>query len=290
MKTLYLIFLLFYSVGCASADLPFSTGTEPRVRYVDYHADAVTSVRVQRGTATRIVLAEDERISRDGAATGFSADCRKADDEWCMRADAGMNYMLVRPKSGARFNNLELRTDKRDYSFRFDVIDDSAQRKQQNKVMPANDQATYRVVFRYAAVPKAVPASQGAPSVRTVAEVVNAARPHPRNWRYSMQPLPGSDDIVPSLVFDDGRFTYFRFPANREVPTIYFVSPAGEEGRVNFHVDQHDSGLIVVERMGLQFILRLGGAVIGIWNDAFDPDAEGPVDGTTIDGLKRVMR
>jgi type IV secretory pathway VirB9-like protein len=43
------------------------------------------------------------------------------------------------------------------------------------------------------------------------------------NSDYSLAEGPGSEDIVPSLVFDDGRFTYLRFANNREVPAVFHV-------------------------------------------------------------------
>ena len=151
----------------------------------------------------------------------------------------------------------------------------------------------YRVIFQY---PLAVPVSQmlatgsmpvqggSAPRVRTPQA---PEPPTPRNWSYSMQVLSGADDIVPSLVFDDGRFTYFQFPGNREVPSIFVISADGEEGRVNYHMD---GDLAVVQRMSRRFVLRLGKAVIGVWNDAFDAEGVPPRAGTTSEQLRRTVR
>ena len=102
-----------------------------------------------------------------------------------------------------------------------------------------------------------------------------------------MQVMHGAEDIAPSLVFDDGRFTYFKFPANREVPTLYYIAPSGDEARINFHME---GDLAVVQRMGRRFVLRLGQSVVGIWNEAFDADGVAPKDGTTIDGVTRTLR
>jgi len=110
------------------------------------------------------------------------------------------------------------------------------------------------------------------------------AKPVPRNWDYSMQIMEGSEEIAPSMVFDDGRFTYFRFPANREIPTLYYISPTEEEARINYHME---GDLVVVQRMGRRFVLRLGEAVVGVWNDAFDPEGVAAKDGTTINGIVR---
>ncbi len=290
------LMLLLLCAHAGAAQTPLPVGADPHIRYVNYRADEVTVISVQRGTATRIVLAIDEKILRDGTAAGFPADCAKAELEWCMHAEPGGNQVLVKPKDGATHNNLELHTDKREYSFRFEVAADAPKH---GATVHAIDTAMYRVSFRYpqasrtqqleqllhAAIPQpTMPADADADAV------IGATRPQMRNWRYSMQVLPGAEDIVPAIVFDDGRFTYFQFPANRELPTIYYVSPAGEEARVNFHIDALDPGMAVVERMGRRFVLRLGGATIGVWNDAFDSYGIPPKDGTTVDGLVRTMR
>ena len=120
-----------------------------------------------------------------------------------------------------------------------------------------------------------------------VSERLALARPLPRNWAYSMQLLPGGEEIAPTVLFDDGRFTYFKFPANREVPSIFYISPNGEEQRLNFHME---GDIAVIQRMGRRFVLRLGQAVVGVWNDAFDLDGVAPVAGVTVDGVSRDLR
>lgn len=276
--------LLALPVLGLAAPAPLTVAADTRIRHIDYSKDSVILIPVQRGTATRIVLADDERIADNGAATGYTADCAKSELAWCMRADAGGNQVLVRPKSGATSNNLELRTDKRDYSFRFEVLPDATSAAKGNRApLPA-----YRVILRYSP-PPAMAATAASVAV-SATDLLHDARPAPRNWSYSMQILPGSDDIAPAVVFDDGRFTYLQFPANRELPTIYAVGAGGGEARVNFHMDQHDPGLLVVERMARQFVLRLGGAVIGIWNEAYDSYGAAPADGTTVEGVARTFK
>jgi type IV secretion system protein VirB9 len=266
---------------------------DARIRYVNYSADDVTIIHVQRGTATRIILAPDEKILHDGSATGFAGDCAQAEADWCIRADAGENKILVKPKDGATHNNLELRTDRRDYSFVFAVLPDATRK---GNLARMSDHPMFRVVFRY---PTDLLKTSYATDYRTrkvflSSELGNsaasAALPTPRNWHYSMQVKKGSGDIAPGLVFDDGRFTYFQFPANREIPAIFYVSPAGEEARVNFHMDDADESLVVVERIGRRFVLRLGNATVGVWNDNFDANGVPPKDGTTVNGLIRGLR
>lgn len=281
---------------CDAATLPTPARDDTRISYVRYSKDDVTVIEVQRGTVTRIVLGADEAIVKDGAATGFQSDCSKSDLEWCIHAAPGTNQVLVKPKDNATHNNLELRTNLRDYSFAFRVLPDAAAPGPSKRAAPSPARLPmYRVVFTFsprspdgarAALARVVAATEGVPGLPQKA----ATRPTAKNWNYSMQVAPGSEDIIPSLVFDDGRFTYFRFAANREVPTIFAISPQGEESRVNFHIDPVDSSLLAVQRMGRRFILRLGTSAAGIWNDAFDPDGVAANDGTTVSGVKRVLR
>ncbi len=286
--------------GIASSAAMAAVTPEPgdhdaRVRYVTYVKDDVTTLTVRRGAVTRIILADDEKITKAGA--GFPADCKKDELEWCIHADLGDNQIWVKPKDGATFNNLELRTDKRDYSFDFRVLENAAS-GHRPKAKALTQEPMFRVIFRYPfqAPPLAAlmtisaaqaAAGQQANEKALLVQRLDTAKPVPRNWKYSMQVLDGADEIVPSLVFDDGRFTYFRFSANREVPTIYYISPTGEESRINFHME---GDLAVVQRLGRRFVLRLGQAVVGVWNDAYDADGVAPKAGTTIDGVERAIR
>src|SRR5580658_2959448 len=284
--------MVMEGVAAFAADVPQPSSFDPRVRYVDYRGDDVTVVYVRRGSVTRIVLSEDEKIV--AAATGFSADCGKDSNEWCVRADVGRNQIWVKPRDGATYNNLELKTDKRDYSFDFRLLNDV-------KGTPATEarlasEPMFRVIFRYPSI--AAPSSAAGllsmptgPLPPSDSEIVDqrvvGAKPVMRNIRYTMQVLKGAQDIAPSLVFDDGRFTYFRFANNREIPTIFFISPTGEENRINFDME---GDLAVVQRMGRRFVLRLGRAAVGVWNDGFDAEGVPPVAGTTVDGVDRALR
>jgi type IV secretion system protein VirB9 len=300
MKTMIVGFLIASALSPAFAvDLPVPGQNDPRVRYVTYKKDDVTVVKVRRGTATRIVLGNDEQIIKDGAASGFVADCSKPELEWCIRADVGSNQIWVKPKDNATYNNLELKTDKRDYSFEFKVLSDVKGAKGVPGKALANE-PMFRVIFKYP-VPMTSLASllmntgmnQVSPAVSERATVdarLADAAAKPRNWKYTIKVMKGGEDIAPSLIFDDGRFTYFRFPANRKIPTIEQISSSGEPGRVSYHMDENDPDLVVVEQLGKQFVLRINSAVVGVWNEAFDPDGVAPKSGTTVDGVARIIR
>ena len=297
--TIWLTLVLLCS-GASSdaAEVPEPGDGDQRVRYVTYQRDEVTRVTVRRGVVTRIVLGDDERIVIAGS--GFLADCAKPETEWCIRADVGTNQVWIKPKEHATHNNLEIRTDKRDYSLEFTVVGDHRIGRKPNaeQKQHAKDEPMYRVIFRHPQVPShsaaitAIQASahhakQARDKADLLAERLGSFTPEPRNWSYSMEILPGGDDIAPALVFDDGRFTYFLFPPNREIPAIFYFSPLSEETRINFHMEKD---LAVVQRMGRRFVLRLGDAVVGIWNDAYDKTGVPAIEGTTVSGITRTLR
>ncbi len=281
---------------CLASTLPTPSRDDPRIGTVRYNKGDVTTINVQRGTATRILLAPEEKIAKDGAATGFASDCEKPELEWCVHASPGTNQVMVKPKDGATHNNLELRTDLREYSFDFRVLPDRGSQTSSKQGDARVRLPMHRVVFSYPT--GAAPGDAAAMLARASAALDHIApagnanaspRPIPKNWKYSMQLARGSEDIAPCLVFDDGRFTYFSFPANREIPTIYTVSPQGEEARVNFHIDSADRGMVTVQRMSRRFVLRLGASAVGVWNDAFDSFGAPPVAGTSVPGVSRVV-
>ncbi len=274
--------------GAAGAEAP-----DPRLREVRYDARAVVTVPVRRGVVTHVVLGTDEAITDVGA--GLGGDCSKPEAAWCIAAQPGGRNLFVKPKSGAgAANNLAVVTDRRTHSFRFVVLPDGDPRP-----------AVYRLVVK----PPAPPAAQPAPAVSAAtAAALLLAQPLPStapmppeaivayrlaalpqvvNAAYSIGEGKASEDIVPTLVFDDGRFTYFRFPGNREVPAVFHVLGDGSESLVNTRMEGE---LLVVDRVSRRLVLRAGPAVVAVWNDAFDLEGVPPRDGTTVPGVERVLR
>ena len=293
----FIVVLVLSTVWASAAELPAPGSLDQRVRYVTYKQDDVTIIHVSRGVITRIVLGEDEKIVI--AATGFQGDCAKPEAEWCIRADVGTNHVWVKPKDHATHNNLEIRTDKRDYSLEFQVLPDhKLGRLRKSSDKQSLEEAMYRVIFRY---PLPLPNPQSVMAInaaldhskqareeqQTLADRLASFTPEPKNWAYSMEVVPGSDEIAPALLFDDGRFTYFAVPPNRDIPAIFYLSPVGEETRLNVHMEKE---FAVVERMGRRFVLRLGQAVVGVWNEAYERDGIPPANGVTVSGVSRVLR
>ena len=267
-----------------------TAGADPRLREVLYDAQTVVTVPVKRGVVTLVVLDADEAITE--VAAGLGGDCTRIDAAWCIAAQPGGRNLFVKAKSTAGApNNLAVVTDRRTHSFRFVVLADNDSKAPVYRlvvkapvVRPA-DRA--RLALRDAAPLVVLPALPPQPSPQEVIAERLQAKAQVLNSSYSIAEGSGSEDIVPSLVFDDGRFTYFRFPGNREVPAVFHVLGDGSETLVNARMEDD---LLVVDRVSRRLMLRAGSAVVGVWNDAFDLDGVPPGGGTTVPGVQRIFK
>lgn len=267
---------------------------DPRLREVVYDPQAIVTVPVRRGVVTHLVLGIDEAITELGS--GLGADCSKPEAAWCIAAQPGGRNIFVKPKSTAGApNNLAVVTDRRTHAFRLVVLPEGDTRP-----------AVYRLVVRApvprpASVVAARPAGPAlrpapvmpelplppAPSAQELVVERLKSGPQLLNSEYSVAEGSASADIVPTLVFDDGRFTYLRFPGNREVPAVFQVLGDGSEAVVNVRMEDD---LLVVDRVARRLMLRSGSAVVGVWNEAFDIDGVPPLDATTVPGVQRTVR
>lgn len=271
----------------SSAAAPAST--DPRLREVVYDSNAVVTVPVKRGVVTLVVLDADESITE--LAAGLGGDCSKPDAAWCVAAQPGGRHLFVKAKSNASAaNNLAVVTDRRTHALRFVVLADSDTRPPVFRLTlkaPAPAMPPARTAAREAAPLAPLPAIPLPPPPQQVVAERLQAKAQVLNTQYSMAQGDGSQDIVPTLVFDDGRFTYLRLPGNREVPAVFHVLGDGSETLVNARMEDD---LLVVDRVSRRLMLRAGSAVVGLWNEAFDLEGRPPTDGTTVPGVQRVLR
>ncbi|MBK7615612.1 MAG: TrbG/VirB9 family P-type conjugative transfer protein [Burkholderiales bacterium] len=294
MKTLPLLSMaLFASTLLAPWQAIAANDTasaDPRLREVVYDPRAVVSVPIKRGVVTLVVLDPDEAITE--VAAGLGGDCSKPESAWCIVAQPGGRTVFVKAKSGASApNNLAVVTDRRTHAFRFQVLADQDPKPPVYRLsVRAPKLRTLAPPPMAIQPPPPVAALPTLPPQPTPQELIGErlqAKPQVLNSAYSLAEGQGSADIVPTLVFDDGRFTYLRFPGNREVPAVFHVLGDGSETLVNSRMEDD---LLVVDRVSRRLMLRAGAAVVGVWNEAFDLDGVPPSGGTTVSGVQRVFK
>lgn len=116
------------------------------------------------------------------------------------------------------------------------------------------------------------------------AEVTREAFTGTPNYRYS---ISGMADFAPSDAWDNGRVTIFRFAGQTQVPAIYAVSKEGEERQVQVAMQ---GDLAVVGTVAPAWRIRIGSAVVCLWNEAYAPALAPRGGGTAGDTFTRTIK
>ena len=261
---------------------PRRASLDSHIQAVRYHDGDVVQLNSYPGVATHVVLAPDEQVQN--MASGFTKGWdifQRGNNLFIKPRSVKQGDTLLEPKAGQWDTNLAVTTTRRLYTFLLRL-----QPLAKHSFLPPASVA-YRVVFHYPG-DEAVAAQRKA-ALATTRERL-ATRTAPRHWNYSMQVAPDSDAIAPAMAYDDGRFTYLRFPGNREMPAVFVVAADKTESLVNTHIDPDRPDVLVVQRVAPELALRLGNQAVGVFNEAYDAEGLPPMDGTTVPGVARRLR
>ncbi|WP_150140505.1 P-type conjugative transfer protein VirB9 [Candidatus Enterovibrio escicola] len=290
-SSLFSVCLLLVSVPVLSLDIPAQSNLDSNIQATDYHHDDVVAITAYIGMSTHIVFSPDEKIEH--VFTGFADgwEMVKKSNHLFLKAisvKANQTYfneeekevkeeIVITPTVRDWKTNLNVVTNKRNYSFSLN-LGEGTKGKRQN---------TYRLTFNYPeekAKRKALKLEQSKLREKFTPEV------HAKNWHYVMQVGKNSRSIAPIKAFDDGRFTYLTFAQNSEIPAIFIVTETGQETLINSHISEHNLDTIVIQRISRQLVLRLNSAVVGVTNQAFDTISVDNISGTTIKGVRRIIK
>ena len=284
----YILILALIALNDAAfaANMPQGSKFDHRIQYVTYNPGDVVILRAVAGIGLRLVFAPNETIL--DVASGFTQGWEFSDRRNILyikaksiKGEQGQPAMA--PEPGKWDTNLMVTTNLRLYDLDLHLLSGS----NNSGKAPAHQRLSYRVEFKYPAdeliAAKALVDKQQA-------QAKLDTKPEPRNWNYSMQIGEASENIAPTMAFDDGRFTYLKFPNNRDFPSAFLVAADKTEVLVNSHIDPAMPDTLVIQRVSPEIVLRLGNAVVGIYNDSFDPDGIPADQGTTISGVKRIIK
>lgn len=276
---LYFLIAFVLAAGASSPalalDTPRSASQDSRIRFVDYQAYNITKIVGTLRSSVQIEFAADEEIAH--VALGNSV-------AWEV-APAG-NILFLKPRENQPVTNISVVTTRRDgstrsYQMELTVRDGSVEAGQNTyfyvKYRYPADEAERR---KQEAAVRAQAAQAGeADRVLSLHEVYG-----PRNWRYSAQ---GAQALEPQAVYDNGKVTTFAFVGNQEMPAIYMENSDNTESLVPKSVD---GNLVLVHAISRKFILRRGGDVLCIFNEAYDRVGINPETNTTSPSVERVVK
>ena len=258
----------------SEAPPPGQFAPDPRIRHIVHRSDAIVELRVGP-YPTLIELAPLEAI-QEVACNGNEANPRAWDIVW----RTGQNYLFIEAHAGAQAAGLTIKTARESYVF--DLVADP----RASLFDPAR---TAKLVVELAGDPSPSPTRgrQGAmfPADRDKPSIGQSSSPFRRNERYSLEVVHEAEDIRPREVFDDGLFTYMRFPNNLAIPAIYRSTPGSRNERlINSHME---GDYVVLEGLAPLWNLRLGGSLLGVFNERYDAEGIPPEDGTTMPSISR---
>ncbi|AXA43359.1 P-type conjugative transfer protein VirB9 [Rhizobium leguminosarum] len=270
-----LILVAGLSTTALALDIPRGASQDSRVRFIDYQPYNITRIVGTLRSSVQIEFAADEEIAH--VALGNSV-------AWEV-APAG-NILFLKPRENQPVTNISVVTTRRDgstrsYQMELTVRDGTVEAGQNTyfyvKYRYPTDEAERR---RLETAARAQAAQAGeADKVLALHEAYG-----PRNWRYSAQ---GSAALEPQAVYDNGKVTTFAFAGNQEMPAIYMENSDGSESLVPKSVD---SNLVLVHAISRKFILRRGGDVLCVFNEAYDRIGINPDTNTTSPSVERVVK
>jgi type IV secretion system protein VirB9 len=277
LKQSFLVALLVagLSTTASALDIPRGASQDSRIRFVDYQPYNITKIVGTLRSSVQIEFAADEEIAH--VALGNSV-------AWEV-APAG-NILFLKPRENQPVTNISVVTTRRDgstrsYQMELTVRDGTVEVGQNTyfyvKYRYPADEAERR---RLDAAARARAARAGeADKVLALHEAYG-----PRNWRYSAQ---GSAALEPQAVYDNGKVTTFAFAGNQEMPAIYMENSDGSESLVPKSVENN---LVLVHAISRKFILRRGGDVLCVFNEAYDRIGINPDTNTTSPSVERVVK
>lgn len=267
-----------------AAAIPQPSALDGRIQTAEYSPDNVFHIRAQVGRAVLVQLEHDEKLEGEQAALGMG-------DAQAWNLSVKGNNILFKPTAKAPTTNMLIVTNKRTYALQLSLVGGKVCVKttqRNNKTICTKkvyQKPTYILRFTYPDTAQKLAQQQHRKMSEALALMrVNGSSANKVNHQYWGK---GDKDIAPTSAYDDGRFTYFVFDNAKELPTIYKVSADGSEALVNSHVD---GNAVVVHETAKNFVLRLGDAVLGIENRAFDADGKFNKSGTSTSNSVRLIK
>lgn len=220
-------------------DVPKASRADHRVRYAAYNPADVIQLDAVIGVATHIILEEGEtynyHVFGDSAAYAFTYKD---------------NHLFFKPIAQQANTNLIVVTNRRSYAFRLTYSDTPDAR------------SLYKLIIRYPdSEAKRAQATRDQASIRTAFAQAGA----PVNWQGYTQ--SGDLSLAPVHAWDDGHQTWLQFARQADIPTVYRVTPEGQEVITNYHMA--DDRTMVLHRTAARWHIRLGTQVLAIHNEAY---------------------
>lgn len=228
---------------------------DTRLVQFPYDADNTYLVLAKPKAVTHLQFASNEQIR--SVAAGDTAN-------WELTPTKDRKHLFIKPKFEDLETSLTVLTDVRDYQFVLRSTGDGKKWYQRVSWIYGNDMLlTMEGDVPPAPAPAAEikPAAEQGPGIPAVADVAGSPVLQAERLRFNYS-VEGEAPFRPTVVFDDGKFTYFKLPPNvQELPALFAVIEDKDYSLVNFEVK---GNYLVAQRLLETAVLKLGRAEVRV--------------------------
>lgn len=276
---------LVVATQAAAIDYPQGAPDDHRIKTVVYDPTETVLINAVAGLSVHIVLAPEEKyvthVFGDGAAWAF--------------AHVDNHYFIKTMAKHFADTNLVIVTNKHTYNILLHSISSYTTEGENGKPVKhlihspwTMKKATVQVKYKYPrAQRKEIARDMEAQRIENALQALGGDGL--KNLRYRMSNEPDSRSIQPLNVWDNYRFTYFRFPRNAPLPTIFVIGPDGKETVANVSVAGQYNNILVAHTVAREWRVRYGKKVVGVVNDGYNPSLGASASGTISRDVERVI-
>jgi len=219
LRLLSLAIILLPIAGiCEQAAYPSQSDTH--IRFVDYDPYNRVAIYGRVGRETLVMFQKGEKILDIGGGDT---------EAWGIGTTTLGDGFFIKPTAASPNTNVHIVTNlHRVYSY--------------DMMLASKEQTNYETIwYKYPDVEQENKAHDAA------INILNSQSSVASNRHYTEQ---GSNEIAPIEAWDDGLFTYFRFPAHHDFPAIYYVGEDKQEHLVNKNVE---NDVVYVQKIAAKF-------------------------------------
>jgi len=244
----------------AQADVVVGTPVRGDTRLIQYHydPDATYLVLAKPKAVTHLQFAPNEVIRSVAAGDTSSFELTPTKDR---------RHIFIKPKWDDLETSMTVLTDQRTYQF---VLRSTGEGKKWHQrvswiygsevllPLPESDVAQGDTAPAPVRLPEP---KQADPTADAAAPPAGLTGIKPESLRFNYE-ISGDASFKPSVVFDDGRFTYYKLPQDiQELPALFALIDGNDYSLVNFEVQGQ---YLVAQRLMPLAVLKLGRAEVRI--------------------------
>ena len=219
---------------------------DSRLVEFSYDQDNTYLVLAKPKAVTHIQFAADEVIQ--SVAAGDTAN-------WEFTPTRNRKNLFIKPRFDDQETSLTVITDKRSYQFVLRSTGDGKKWYQRVSWIYSRDLVLTLEGGDAPETPAATPAAAAAAAAAKPAGTEADIGIEPSSLHFGYE-ISGDAAFRPRVVFDDGKFTYFKMPANlQELPALFAVIEDKDYSLVNFEVK---GDYLVAQRLLPLAVLKLG--------------------------------